>query len=78
MDHDVRRLVKPDETLLPHDRRRGLVKNETLLPHDRRRGLLIDVTARLLAADDDIVAGAGVSHADRGAAATLNRYARAS
>src|SRR5262249_7433912 len=48
----------------------------TLLLDGRRRGLAINVTARLLAVDDDIVAG-GMAHANRGAAAAANGHARA-
>src|SRR5262249_60866976 len=54
-----------------------VIPHVALLPHDRRRGLVIDVTACLLATDDDILAGTGVSYADRGAAAAVNRHARA-
>src|SRR5262249_12576342 len=63
--------------LVDHDGRGLVIPHVALFPHDRRRGLVIDVTACLLATDDDILAGTGASYAHRGAAAAVNRHARA-
>src|SRR5262249_17449768 len=56
--------------------RRLAVMRVAPLPDHRRRGLAIDVMAGLPAVNNDIVA-AGRSHADRCAAAAMNRNARA-
>src|SRR5262249_19350416 len=59
------------------DLARGLaVMRVAPFPDHRRRGLAIDVVAGLPAVNDDVVAPGG-SHADRCAAAAMNRNARA-